>query len=179
MYDVNTENLIGVLNASKEKLESKGIDSIKARIRNLKNYMNENLSKDEFFEKFKREIFKQSAELEIKKLNKNEMDKIEEIMKKRFDNYSWTFGENHAYSFKNSVIYPAGKVEVFLDIGKDNIIKKANFFGDYIFDAEEISEALKDKPFNKKTIKSLEKVFYKTHIFDGVSFQKILELFAL
>ncbi|MDR2456940.1 MAG: lipoate--protein ligase [Clostridiales Family XIII bacterium] len=177
LYDVNIRNLVEVLNVSKEKLSTKGIASVRARIANLNNYINEKLDKNKFFEKFKHEILENEKKISIKSMGQKEINKIRKRAEEKFNNKNWTFGKNPAFTFKNNLQYKTGEVEIFLNVRKDNIIKDAIFFGDFIGDADEISMALKGRLFNKNTIKSLKKVFYKSGIFHEIPFEKILELF--
>ncbi|MBN3490295.1 lipoate--protein ligase [Acholeplasma equirhinis] len=149
MYDLDIETMVRALNPPDEKLISKGIESVRSRVNNLKPYLN-GMSHDALIEYLENELTDEVYELseaEVEKLWKDAQyymtdeflyqiqPPFTQVLKKRF---SW------------------GGFELKLDI-KEGIIEHAKIHGDF-FELQDL------KPFEdalvgqKYTFKFLEKV---------------------
>src|SRR5690625_44395 len=58
MFDSRSEHVVEALNVSKEKIESRGIKSIRSRVANINEFLEEKLSMDEFKELILKHIFR-------------------------------------------------------------------------------------------------------------------------
>lgn len=133
LYDTDMSVLGKVLNPSKEKLKSKGVESVRSRVINLKEFVK--LSREEFrleIEKyFSKNVYLLTEEDKVK-LNK---------YTEEFNDRDYTYGKNPAYEVIRRKRFPYGEIEVQLHISK-NIIKDIKIYGDF-FEKEPIEELLK------------------------------------
>lgn len=60
----------------------------------------------------------------------SEKEVIEKIREEKFANWNWTYGHNPMAEVVREKRYPAGKMEVFLNIGNGRI-KEIGFYGTF------------------------------------------------
>ncbi len=119
----------GALNADKEKFESKSAKSVSARIGNIKDFLKEDLSINEFWNRLRIELSRDESILGA--LAPEEQRQIEAQASAKYRSWDWTYGKSPEYSFKNRVRYPGGTLEVRLNV-EHGIIKNISFFGDFM-----------------------------------------------
>lgn len=129
LFDVNLENLVNALSVSADKIESKGLKSVRSRVDNVLNNLEDKI---DIFE-FKDELLQfMKDEIEIMneyKLSDKDLKHINEIMEYK-KKWEWNFGNSPKCNIKNSKRYNAGKIEVLLNIEK-GLISNIKFYGDF------------------------------------------------
>ena len=122
LYDTDMTVLSKVLNPSKEKLQSKGVTSVRSRVTNLKDFVGLDL-----------EDFRGQLHTYLNKntylLTSKEEVKVEKY-RKPFETKEWIYGNNPPYDMKRKKKYPYGEIEIHLSI-KNNKIKDIKFYGDF------------------------------------------------
>lgn len=129
MYDTNIENLVRALTPNKEKLISKGIESVKSRVINLKPYLK--IDKNELMDYIIHNI---SDENTLLKLEKEEIDDVLEI-KKGFDDYNYIYLNDPKYTYFKKKRFNFGEIELRIDVARGKI-KDINFMGDFFLCGE-------------------------------------------
>ncbi|MCL2244808.1 MAG: lipoate--protein ligase [Treponema sp.] len=131
LYDSCTEMLTKALNVSDDKIESKGIKSIKSRVSNIRPFMKNDMSINEFWDALKKHLF---IAFEMKEycLSPSESAEIQKLRENRYSKWEWNYGASPAYNIrKNRRIEGCGNIEILLDVEKHGVIKNAAFFGDF------------------------------------------------
>ena len=180
LFDVEMENLAKALKVRPEKLVSKGVSSVKARVTNIKPYLGEDKKVEDFKEILLKELFSQvGEEPEEYILTPDDLKKIEEIKEKRFGKREWNWGKSPKGTFENGVKFPYGWVEISFDITKGKI-ENLKILGDYFGtkDTKEIEEALENVDYDKKEIaKTLENFNIKDYFGQAAETKDIVDLF--
>jgi len=130
LYDTNLETLTRVLQVDGDKILSKAIRSVRSRVANLKEFIENPGSTQFFWELLKQKLFK-SRELHEYKLKEHDLSEIDKIFQKKYTNPSWIFGRTPKFSFHNSKRFAGGKVEVFLDVDR-GLVTSCNIRGDFL-----------------------------------------------
>lgn len=145
IYDSEIEHIVSSLNVSKEKIESKGIKSIRSRVANISEYLTEKKSMEEFVEILLCYIFDVEDVKDVPKyeLTEKDWENIYEISKKRYQKWEWNFGKSPAFNIKASHKFPSGLLDVRLDV-KKGIIENCKIYGDFfgLGDVKDIEEKL-------------------------------------
>lgn len=128
MVDVNVQDLSKYLNVSQEKLRSKGVDSVKARVANLKEFCPEltiSLLKEKLLEAFE-EIYGFAA----KKMTPDALIKEElETAKEKFASWEWIFGRRMEFQYEIETRFPWGGITMQLQVDK-GIITDMQIYSD-------------------------------------------------
>ena len=181
LFDVKMENLVSALNVRPEKLVTKGISSVKARVTNIKPYLGNDKTVEDFKQLLLSEIFRQfGQEPREYKLTEEDHRAIRKIMDERFGRREWNWGQSPKGSFKNGAKYPFGWVEVSLNIvaGK---MKDVTILGDFFGteNVEEISSALEDKVYDRKTVEEILGSFELGKYFGAVTASELADIFFM
>lgn len=131
MFDVNVENVVKALNVKKEKIESKGIKSVKSRVANIIDYLDKPMTIQEFRQVLLDYIFAGQDPVPQYILTDKDWEKIHEISRERYSNWDWNFGESPAFNVKNAKRFPIGTIDVRLDVGEKSIIENCKIYGDF------------------------------------------------
>src|SRR5690625_4322455 len=132
MLDSELEHIVSALNVKKEKIESKGIKSIRSRVTNISEYLDEPITMDAFKEIILKYIFdvKNVSDVPTFELTQADWDNIYEISKNRYQKWEWNYGKSPAYNKQASHKFPSGLLDVRLDVDKGKI-KNCKIFGDF------------------------------------------------
>lgn len=141
MYNSNLDIVTNALNVSKDKIESKGIKSVKSRVTNVKNYINEDISIEQFKNLLLKYIF-EDKKMKKYNLTENDIKKIKEYQNNIYEKWDWNYGASPKYNIvKERRIDGCGKISVYIYV-ENGLIQDINFYGDY-FNSEDIDELKK------------------------------------
>lgn len=146
MYDVNVETMIRSITPNNEKLISKGIESVRSRVVNLKDHLN-GITQDELINHLEKEITTKEYVL-----SPQEIDIITEMAKK-YESKEWRFQKQPPYTKVLKKRISGGVFEIKLDLNK-GYIENAKITGDFfdLFPIELIEKQLTNIPFTKEAI---------------------------
>jgi len=130
LFDVNLEDLAEALNVSADKIQSKGIKSIRSRVANIRELLAEDMAVDEFREMLQRRLSDDYRSEEIR-LTEEDLKQIEENARNKFASWDWTYGQSPAFNYRSEKRFPGGKVGVLIQV-KDGLVKECKFYGDYL-----------------------------------------------
>ncbi len=154
LVDVDMDRLSSYLTASKLKLESKGIDSVKSRVINLKDIRPDITIKgiEESFIKAYRELYN-IRQIEYYNLERMKKDKKIDELARNYRSWDWTYGESPKANLSFERKYKWGIIQVDLNI-QDGKIKNARINTDSIINDkfEELSKNLVHKNFERSEL---------------------------
>lgn len=170
LFDTNLEDLVLSITPSNEKLITKGVESVRKRVTNLKEYLDIDI---EEFKRFMRSSLCDSEE----SLTPDDIARIGEI-EQEYLKEEWILGNNPRYTLVRRGYGSAGEIEARIEI-KNGIVKALNLVGDY-FPVGEIDAFLhrfRDVPFTRE---AFDRVLDETpienyiHRLDREAFTRIL-----
>jgi lipoate-protein ligase A len=135
----------------KDKIESKGIKSIRSRVANISEYLEEKITIAQFRELLLRNIFDGAKNIPTYDLTVEDWEKINEISKERYQNWDWNYGKSPKFNYQHSHRFPVGQIDVRLEVHK-GIIENCKIYGDFfgVEDVEEIEAALAGARYGKE-----------------------------
>lgn len=169
LFDSEIEHVVSALNVKKEKIESKGIKSIRSRVANIREFLNEPLSMEQFKEMLLSYIFDGKDEIPRYTLTEDDWKKIHEISKERYQNWDWNYGKSPSFNVQHSHRFPVGQVDIRLEV-KKGIIQQCKIYGDFfgVGDVADIEEQLKDVRYDRVSIdEALQNIDLK-HYFGNI-----------
>lgn len=155
MFDSEIEHVVAALNVNKEKIESKGIKSIRSRVANISEYLKEEMTMEQFKEHILRSIFNVDDVKDVPKheLTEEDWEKVHELSKNRYQKWEWNYGKSPSFNMKASHKFPSGLLDVRLDV-KKGIIENCKIYGDFfgIGEVEDIEQALIGVRHNREDV---------------------------
>lgn len=129
LYSADLKSLSAALKPKPQKLEGKGISSVRSRVENIKNLANCSLSAEEFLKELY-EFFLSLPEAERKELSETDLQKAKELCSQKYEKFEWNFGFSPKFSLQREKKFESGSVEVYLQV-KDAVISEIKIFGDF------------------------------------------------
>ncbi len=178
LYDTDMSVLSKALNVKADKIESKGVKSVRSRVTNIRPYMEEDASILEFKDMLLKNIFQyHNEEMEEYVLSQQELDGIQKLYEEKYSTWEWNYGESPDFGWKNYKRFPSGSVEVRLEI-KNGVINDAKIFGDFFGtkDVEDLVEILKGVRYDKDNVKELLANIKISDYFSNMADSEFIEL---
>lgn len=143
LFDVDMTVLGNALQVSKDKIESKGVKSVRARVTNILDELPEKMTVEAFSEQLLNKIKEQYPDMTEYVLSEADLENIQNLADNQFATWDWTYGKSPDYTIKRSVRYPAGKLTSYVKVEK-SVITGLKIYGDFfgIKDVSDIEEEL-------------------------------------
>jgi lipoate-protein ligase A len=155
LYDSDLSVLSQALNVPEDKIESKGIKSVRSRVTNIRPYMQTDMPINDFWTALKKFMF-DGFDMREYVLSPEENAEVEKLTSRIYAQWSWNYGASPAYNVrKTRRIEGSGKFEILLDVEKEGIIKNIAFYGDFFgsADPEELGALLAGHHLNYGELK--------------------------
>lgn len=176
LYDSEIEHVVSALNVKKDKIESKGIKSIRSRVANIKEFLNEDITIEQFRQLLLEAIFK-SKDIPKYELTEEDWKNIHELSKERYQNWDWNYGKSPKFNLQHSHRFPVGQIDVRLDVTKGKI-ENCKIYGDFfgVGDVSEVENLLSGVKYEKAEIsQALEGIDVK-HYFGNITRDELIDL---
>lgn len=177
LYNSDLSVLEKALKVTAEKIQSKGIKSVRSRVANIIDYMKEPLPVEDFQEIIRIRLC--SGE-DVKKyeLQKEDMEAIEKIRLDRYGTWEWNWGNSPAYTVcKERKIEGCGNFRIYLQV-EEGRVKECQFCGDFFGDgpSEELLQALKGCLLRTDSLQEALKEVDISQCFFGMSKEQLIDL---
>jgi lipoate---protein ligase len=177
LFDSKIDHVVSALNVRADKIESKGIKSIRSRVANIREHLKEDMDMDEFRKILLAYLFEGFDTIPKYELTESDWRQIRKISKERYANWDWNYGNSPKFNVELSNRFAAGSVEVRLHIIKGNIVE-CKIFGDFfgVGDVDDIEDRLIGVPYDRDAIEKALEDADLTHYFGKISRQEFLDL---
>ncbi|CZT39108.1 lipoate--protein ligase [Streptococcus agalactiae] len=147
LFDVDMSVLGQALKVSKDKIESKGIKSVRARVTNIVDHLSDKITVQEFSDAILAQMKEEYPEMDEYVLSDAELSEIQAMRDNQFATWDWTYGKAPEYTIERGVRYPAGKITTYANV-ENSTIKSVKIFGDFfgvkpVDDIEKILEGVR------------------------------------
>lgn len=177
LFDTDLTVLGKVLTPDTEKIQGKGIKSVRARVTNLKEAL-PGMTPDQFAEAMLAALLKQSGEQTVTPIPEDLIARAEVLAEEKYRTHDWNYGNSPFFTFRKKQRFTGGTVEVALDVRRgtmENVAIRGDFFGER--PVTELEELLRGKAHDPEIIRqSLSDVPFHTYI-NGVTLDEFLTLF--
>lgn len=139
LFSSDMSKISNALRVSEQKIESKGIKSVKSRVANISDFLPEKIALHEFRERFLTFMCAKNPDMEEYRFTKEERADIEKLCREKYSTWEWNFGYSPQYTYKKSQKFPSGLISAELDVADNGVIRSAKFYGDY-FSQKDVAE---------------------------------------
>lgn len=151
MIDVDVQKVSAYLQVSKEKMASKGVDSVRSRVTNLHNYRPE-LTIDEMKETLKQsfqELYGESPEPVLIKENDHDLKELYA----KYSSWDWLYGKTPQFDVVFETRFPWGGIDLGLTLNK-GIVTESKIYSDAMNAnlIEQIASSLIERPLKSESI---------------------------
>lgn len=178
LFDTDLTVLSKALNVRADKYESKGVKSVRSRVTNIKPYMKDNVDILKFKEMLLDYIFEYAGEDKIEYvLSSEQLHGINALYEEKYSTWEWNYGESPDFGVKNYRKFPAGGIEVRIQV-KSGEINDIRIFGDFFGtrDIAELENALKGAKYERKSLEELFGTIVLQDFFGAIDNNDFIEL---
>ena len=176
LFNVEFGALANALKVSKDKIESKGVKSVRARVTNILPHLKEPITVNEFADKILGYMKKHNPNMTEYHFSKEEIEKIKERAEYK-RSWEWNYGESPEYNISRSHRFPKGKIEIYANVINSKIAS-IKFYGDFFGKNEELTDIEKLLVDVKYTPEDVKKALDNVEInnyFAGFTLDEIVE----
>jgi lipoate---protein ligase len=177
LFKSEMDHVASALKVKKEKIESKGIKSVRSRVANISEFISEKITIEEFRELLLKHIFEGMENIPEYVLTKEDWENIHQLSKDRYQNWDWNYGRSPKFNLQHSHRFPVGSIDVRLEVDK-GIVENCKIYGDFfgVGDVSDIEEKLKGCRYEKSEIEKALLNIDTTHYFGNVSKEEFINL---
>ena len=181
LFNADLTMLGKILNPKPDKIESKGIKSVRSRVTNIMPYFKEVPTMAAFKDRLLKNLLQtDNIAPFIYTLTTQDRLKIQELIDTKFSTWSWNYGESPAFSVEKYRRYEGGGVSFRLKVD-NGVIQSVKIFGDFLGtkDIIDIENALAKTQFKPDAIRGKLSFFNLDEYFLKITLDNVLDcLFA-
>ncbi|GER65778.1 lipoate-protein ligase LplJ [Weizmannia acidilactici] len=176
MLNSELDKVVQALKVKQEKIESKGIKSVRRRVANISDFLEEPISMPEFRQLLLESIFG-GKDISEYKLTGKDWEKIHQISEERYQKWEWNYGKSPKFNLQRSKRFPAGSIDVRLDVNK-GMIENCKIYGDFfgIGDVRDIENRLSGRRYERSSIEEALKGIDIKHYFGNIEKEDFISL---
>jgi lipoate---protein ligase len=149
LFDADLAFVASVLNVKQDKIESKGIKSNRARVTNIKPFLNNDVNIIEFKHKLLSSLLGEANILDnTYQLSEKDLERIKDLQVDKYKKWEWNFGESPQSTVFTESRIEAGKFQFHYNI-ENGYLKDLRIYGDFLSLGElnQITERLQNTAF--------------------------------
>ncbi|QCR33643.1 lipoate--protein ligase [Lysinibacillus sp. SGAir0095] len=177
MFKTDVDAVVSSLKVKKDKIESKGIKSVRSRVGNISDYLKEPMTIEEFRMEILKSIFAGEEYIQYYELTDEDWNKIHEISAERYQKWEWNYGKSPRFNIQKTNRFPSGGIDIRLEVNK-GIIEEIKIFGDFfgVGDVADIEKLLVGVKYDRTSIAEALDAIDTTHYFGAVTKEDFLKL---
>lgn len=143
LFNSNLEDVVQALNVKMDKIESKGIKSVRSRVANISEFLNESMTIHDFKERITNSIFKEYESLPLYILKDAEWEQVHNLSESKYRKWEWNYGRSPEFNVQKVNRFDFGQIDARIFVKEGKIIS-IKFFGDFLGygDSEDIEKKL-------------------------------------
>lgn len=142
LFNTDLNEVAKALNVKMSKIQSKGHKSVRSRVANISEFMDQKIDMDTFRFLLLKGLNEESEPFEHYRLTPEEWEKVHQLMHDKYDNWDWNYGHSPRFNIQRTKRFPIGEIDLRVFIEK-GYITDFKIYGDF---------------FGAEPIESLEKV---------------------
>ncbi|MGW7932062.1 lipoate--protein ligase [Staphylococcus xylosus] len=178
MLNSELDEVQNALKVNPAKIKSKGIKSVRSRVANISEFLDEQIDIDKFKEIILKSIFGET-QVEEYKLTDEDWQKIEKLSNEKYRTWEWNYGRNPKYNFEREEKFEKGFVQIKLDVKKGRI-EHAKIFGDFFGEGDitELENALEGTMHEFDSIEEALSNYDMYHYFGDIDRHELIRLMS-
>lgn len=130
LFDSDLDEVTRALDVKMSKIESKGHKSVRSRVANISEFINEDIDVYEFRSRLLHGLFEERETFERYRLTDVEWVKVHELKDEKYGNWDWNFGSSPKFNIQRSKRFSVGEIDLRLDVEK-GYIENMKIYGDF------------------------------------------------
>lgn len=139
LFDSEVDAIVSALNVDPSKFASKATKSVRSRVANITEFLQEPMTMAEFRQSLLESIFAGEKEIPEYKLSEQQWTEVRALADERYRSWDWNYGRSPSFNVQQKKrVEGAGTYDVRLNV-EGGIVKEAAIYGDF-FGTGEVSD---------------------------------------
>lgn len=179
MLNSELSEVQNALKVNPAKIKSKGIKSVRSRVANISEFLEEPIDIDDFKEIILKTIFGEANQVETYQLTDEDWKNIEKLSNEKYRTWGWNYGRNPKYNFEREEKFEKGFVQIKFDV-KQGRIEHARIFGDFFGEGDitELENALEGTLHEFDSIEEAFSNYDIYHYFGDIDRHELIRLMS-
>ena len=177
LFDVNLDMVGRVLRVNADKLKSKGVQSVRKRVTNIRPFLDEQYGMEEF----QRSILyciRSEHSLDERPVSEDAHQGALSLVERKYGTWDWNYGKSPQANYRNHAKLDWGGVDIHLDLN-DGVIASCKIYGDFLGlgDITPLERAMCGVPYDRIAVDKVLGMFDLGVLFGGARSEELLPLF--
>ena len=181
LLDSNLDHVTDALRPRPGKVESKGVKSIRSRVANISEFLTAPLSVHELRERILERIFgtRDPELIPTLDVSNADWDGARALLAQKYGTHQWNYGENPPFNLQRAQRFPAGEIDVRLDV-KNGRIAFIRVFGDFMgrLDVADIEATLTGVAYERDAVVAALDGVLVADYFGDIGRDDVLQVFC-
>lgn len=177
LFDTDLSEVANALNVKMSKIQSKGHKSVRSRVANISEFIQQKMTISEFRELLLKGLFDENKSFERYHLTEKEWKGVHELKEKKYDQWDWNFGRSPKFNIQRSKRFPIGEIDLRIFVEK-GYITDFKIYGDF-FGKEPVStieNRMQGLRYEREDIRKQLEDFEIKDYFGDISKEEFIEL---
>ena len=177
MFNTEIDAVVSALKVKKDKIESKGIKSVRSRVANISEFLNDEMTIEQFRLAILKSVFGGEENIRYYELTEEDWANIHHISEERYQTWEWNYGKSPRFNIQKTHRFPSGGVDIRLEVNH-GVIEEAHIFGDFfgVGDVADIEARLIGTNYDRTSIAEALKGIDISKYFGGITEQEFFQL---
>lgn len=172
LFSTDLSEVSKALHVQTGKIASKGIKSVRSRVANISEFLNQPMDIETFKKHILETYFKGVPEIPVYPLSTKDWEEVHQLAAERYRSWEWTYGNSPDFNVERRQRFPGGEIDARLFV-KQGVIQSIKFYGDFFseFHIEELEHLLSGVRYGRKEIISSLQGLAIERYFSGIDLQ--------
>ncbi len=178
LFDSEIEHVVSALKVNADKYSSKATKSIRSRVANISEFLDQPMGIEQFRERLLRSIFGSDADIPYYALTEQDWVNVRKLAEERYRSWEWNYGRSPAFNVQQKQrIEGVGTFDVRLQV-EEGVIASAAVYGDFFGrgDAAEVALQLIGSRYEASALDALADRLDLAFYFGPITKEQWLEL---
>lgn len=130
LFDTDLNEVGNALQVKMSKIISKGHKSVRSRVANISEYLNNPLKIEEFRALLLEGLYAEREAFETYHLTEDEWKSVHQLKEEKYDSWDWNYGRSPKFNIQRSKRFPVGEIDVRIFVEK-GYLTELKIFGDF------------------------------------------------
>lgn len=135
LFNAKLDVVAKALQPKQSKLAAKGVQSIRARVGNIIDFMPEPIPVEKFMQDLQAFFLKQKGSTSYN-FTQEDLQNMQKLLDEKYSKWEWNYGQSPDFNLECTVKYPWGELSLLILL-KNDIIEDIKVYGDF-FSAHEV-----------------------------------------
>ena len=183
LFDVQLDVLARALRPDPDKILSKGIKSVRARVGNLREMLralNIEMEMPEFVQRLMASASHSFGDIPFEEIPAGLREKAEALADAKYRTWEWNYGTNLPYDVQQRLRFAGGGIQARMNI-RENRIADLSFTGDFFgsYPVEELIQKIIGLPPRKEVLLETLRALPLTEYIAGITAEELATLLAI